>query len=121
MIIHPSVYRLLDHSQNPALPAMLERSAYSLDEIKATLAAAEQVKAEYEALYNRAHVILDPIDHFERLDNENALAHLITENAYIQSGVRFDETFPLTQWRKAIAAQRSHNRKIEKALKGFAK
>lgn len=119
MFIHSSVYRLLDQSQNPALPNMLARSAYSLDKIKATLAEAEKVRAEYEALYNQAHEILEPIKWFERNDSEHALAELITDNAYIQCGARFDEMFPLTQWQKAISRQRTHNRKIEKALRVF--
>jgi hypothetical protein len=115
MIIHGSIYALLD---NPNLPMIMARSTYSLDEIKATLATAEKLKAEYEMLYNRAHKILDPIDHFERFDNEKALANLILDYSSIHAGVH-NEPFPLTQWEKAIARQRTHNRKIEKALREF--
>jgi predicted cupin superfamily sugar epimerase len=116
MIIHPGVYTNL---ASPLLANYLARSAYSLDEIKATLAEAEKAKAEFDALSDRVYKILDPIPWWDRNDKENKLNSILSENACVQPGFGFKEVFPLTQWKKAIASQRTHNRKIEKALKEF--
>lgn len=115
MLIHKGIYALLE---NPNLPVIMQRSAYSLDEIKAALSSAEQVKAEYEALCNRVGELIGHIKWYDRFDNEQALANVVLDNACIQGGT-YSEPFPVKTWNRAIASQRAHNRRIEKALKEF--
>lgn len=115
MFIHPRIYALLD---NPHLATIMSHSTYSLDEVKATLACAEQVGKEYDALVDQIGKIIDPIPWYNRTEKETALQGLMSGDPHISTGKQ-DEPFPLTQWQKAISSQRTHNRRIEKALKEF--
>lgn len=118
-MVHSKIYSFLN---GPARATHIANSAYTAQEIDATIAQAEALEAQEQALIKRASVLLEGQGLIEGWDSDKhrALNELCAKGQFYIELSRRSDPFPVQTWQRKLASQKRYIRKLKKAIEALS-